>query len=297
MRKAGKRRCSLVTQVISLVEVTSYTGYVIDSDATNASAGYTRDSIAVYANTMYGNTSASMQTNSYDLQFRLLDEGGIPHTIFNVGGAPDTKYVISFTNIMPGLTGLSLEHEADLAPTTRLDPAQRYQVEARLMETDTAVGDILRDEEPVVPVLGFRHSITLRAAMMKSMSFPAGRGVLQANLPDGVRSLHDAFLVESDYTLQRYDDFSAAITTNVIGVRLDYILRDSAGVVIPLLSNSTSVSQSIPSYTLGVEPAGGSGTRDFAVRPGLRRSRLRRSDRDHEFRDSADRQQSARDRG
>src|SRR5688500_11468661 len=61
------------TETILSVQVTNYTGYIIDADANSSAAGTIRDVIGVRAQIFFEEDSLNSSAWQYELAFRLVD--------------------------------------------------------------------------------------------------------------------------------------------------------------------------------------------------------------------------------
>src|SRR5215207_2538887 len=79
-------RAADVTHSILGLQVTNYTGYVIDADATTFDLSYHREHIRAQSRVQTANASGSLVLVEYYLRWRLLDSAGQPHPLYDSTG-------------------------------------------------------------------------------------------------------------------------------------------------------------------------------------------------------------------
>ena len=89
------------------ITVTNYTGYLIDSDATQVGVGgspdiYNRDAIRVSTTIGYSVLAGSRAvTSNYRVRFRLLDQGNQPTLIYDESGQTNTEFNVNYSVTLP----------------------------------------------------------------------------------------------------------------------------------------------------------------------------------------------------
>ncbi len=133
---AGMRSLAEVTHTFNPpLSITNYTGYVINADQGNDTAGYNRESIHVRSSVTYGKSAAN--TNyvfDYRYEYRLLNSKGVAQSL-RVGLTNGTVVSDSVKIDRSGQIIILLPylHDVDLYPVGTLNPNETYQVEMRLL--------------------------------------------------------------------------------------------------------------------------------------------------------------------
>jgi hypothetical protein len=232
----------LVAQGITtgISSVTSPTGtataplYVIDSDAANTDAGYTRDTISGGATVSFNNTGTSSQTTSYRISATLRDSGGTAAIGFTYSNSQSVSLAAGAST--------TRNFTVQLDPTTDLGAGQQYTVEYKVQVLFSGI----------IGGLPFSFWQDTAAAAVSSTGFTVchftdlpentanrnARGWLRAAptwtkshaVSSGTGSVKQ-FSVEVPYTLARYDLGGSSAS---IAVRFTAIVTDDLGNAVPL---------------------------------------------------------------
>jgi hypothetical protein len=231
------------TNRILALNLTNYTGYVIDSDTLDADPAWNRDALRVTARIATTNNSGSLALYTFRSAFRLLDTNGIAQTLNLPGGGTGTQ--VTLTNsffIIAGGTAFTTNAVA-LSPATRLSHFNQYRVQLELLSSGGAPLNVVANDS----LRGYHHFTNL-------VTGDAALNVL-ARLQNSAWSTtaaiqtdpgHLFFRVTNTVELRRYDAWnSGAVTFSSVPVRLTYTLRDDLNNVIPLQSTQTVANVSV----------------------------------------------------
>ncbi len=255
------------------ITVTNYTGYLINSDATQVDVGgspdiYHRDAIRVSTTIGYSVTAGSRPvTSNYRVKFRLLDQGGQPVEILDQLGNTNTAYDVDYSVTLPftifnfTINSTSRTSVAPLKPVNWLNTTNSYTVEAEVYKvtgvgkfeiaTDTHIGSTAGAYSFVHFTSTVSGDVDLNVVgVMSSGSF--SKTYLIPSVPG-----KDLFSANANFTLFRYDNFFAGISASSIPVGLDLELRDSVtDALIPLADSSDTFTVPMASLRYGLSPPG-----------------------------------------
>jgi hypothetical protein len=239
---------SALAESIEGMSVTNYTGYVIDSDASNPAPEYDRESILAQTVVRTENFTGLITLNSYVLTYRLLDATtGLPHPIYDSTGQTNATYTYNVTNstFMGAYAVVFDTNVGSIKPAARLNPYTQYTVEARVFRGGVFTGDQATDGPRTY--YHFTNLVSADAAfnVISTLNSSAYTRTYLVNTVPG----EDSITVNADYTLLRYDGFSAAPAANNITVHLNLQLVDvAANTNVPLTSSSTTFTKSVQSH-------------------------------------------------
>ncbi|HKS37530.1 MAG TPA: hypothetical protein VJW76_10100, partial [Verrucomicrobiae bacterium] len=243
---------STIASSLQQMAITNYTGYVIDSDAAAAGAEYNRESLLVNSVIRSENFDGGFTLNSYYLSYRLLDAGdGQPHPILDSNGQTNAGYTYNITNtyFMAGYGVANDTNVASLRPAVRLDPYKQYTVELRIFRGGTDTGEFATDGPRAYH--HFTNLVSGDAAfnVVASLNSSVYTRTCLVNTVADV----DTITVDTDYTLRRYDGFSAVPAANNVTIHLNFQLVDAAANTnVPLASNSATFIKSIQSHGIAL---------------------------------------------
>lgn len=254
------RGFAAITETIQSFAITNYTGYVIDSDASNATTGYDRDAIRTSVQIRYTtDTTASSTTKDYQIVFRLLDAGGNAVQILDESGATNTTYTVNASVTLPivifggAISSITGTYGGPLKPVVQLDPYQQYTAEVRLYSgafhgIPIATGDVATDGPRTF--YHFRNTVSSDAAV-NVIAVMNGAGYDHAYMVN-TDTAKDAFSFDAQVSMYRYDGFSSAVSSATISLAFDLELRDVAtDAVIPLANNHVVIGRALNSYVAG----------------------------------------------
>jgi hypothetical protein len=243
---------STLAESIETMSVTNYSGYVIDSDDGNPAPEYDRESILARTVVRTENFGSLVTLNSYYVGYRLLNAAtGLPHPIYDSTGQTNAAYTYNITNTaFIGAFGVDFDtNVASLKPATRLDPYTQYTVEVRVFRGGVFTGDEATDGPRT-----YYHFTNLVSAdtAFNVITRLNGSAYTRTYLVNTVPG-EDTITVNADYTLRRYDGFSAFPAANDIAVHLNFQLVDAAANTnVPLTSSSATFIKSVQSHGIAL---------------------------------------------
>lgn len=249
-------------QILSL-SVTNATGYLLAGDATLRGSEYNRENIAARAEVDFATTNAlTALTYSYLIEFELLDSVGRTTEILDADGQTNTVYRLADSVTLPGgvppfavLRQVTRVYDAPLVPANRLDPLEAYRVHLRLRKRGS--GDpkyVVLPASATDVARTYYHFPNARSgdaalnviALLDRASY--ARTYLVKTIPG-----RDAFRVQADFTLRRYDDFASAPAASDVPLRFTYELQDAeTGAAIPLVRSHQLASRSLLSHGFSI---------------------------------------------
>jgi hypothetical protein len=255
------------------LQVTNYTGYVIDADANTTNALYNREHILAQSRVQTTNASGTATLAEQYLRFRLLNSAGQPHPLYDSTGliSPNGTYNLTNSFGVSARSAIIRTNVAPLRPATPLNSFDRYTVEASVY----VPGAFTRADSLTNSPQSFNHFTNLVSndprlnviAGVEDVAF--SRGYAVQTDPD-----RNSFQAEIEYTLHRYDNFLAeAGPVDSVSVTLDYqLVNATTGLVVPLANNSTNFTLLLfkhypPPATNPVAPWFLHGMRTVNVRP------------------------------
>ncbi len=259
--------------------------YVIDSDASNAAAGYDRDAISMSVAAGLSGTPYTEPIRDFRVRFRMFDSDG--GEVALVSGTQFSN-VISWPSAFGSFNGQPLPASVTFTgapkPSTRLDANKTYRIEAQVQRWDTAVsgGFIFTGfhnlgDPALSPLRRFFHftntvpndpARNVIARMASSASY--SRRFAIASSPG-----QKEFLVNAPYQLRRYDNYTAGSPTDATPVQIAWTVRlfreaGATDVEVPLQADSSfETSVVVPFYVAGSPrtPALVSGNATLRLRP------------------------------
>jgi len=195
-----------ITHTMLGLQITNYTGFVIDADANTGNALYNREHILAQSRVQTTNAAGTASFTEYYLRFRLLNSAGQPHPLYDSTGVISPNGTYNLTNVfgIAARTGTTRTNVAALRPATRLNSFDRYTVEASVY----APGALTRADSLTNSPQTFNHFTNLVSndpglnviAGVNDVAF--SRGYAVQTDPDG-----NSFRADVEYTLHRYDNF------------------------------------------------------------------------------------------
>jgi hypothetical protein len=224
-------------------------GFLIDAHGET----HERDGLNAGVETYYERGQEDPPATDYQLRFALLDGAGNPHPIFNESGATASEYRVSYTVDLSRRTSLLLSTDVSLKPAAGLDPRQPYAVRVELHEwvPDEREGHYeLRDTQVTSPH-GFYHFTNTDSGDAAFNVFGAldaaafGRTYLVNTDP-----ARNAFTIDVEYSLFRYDAFDLPQGFDQVGVSFDVRLfeESSPETFIPVVVEHDTLSRIVPTY-------------------------------------------------
>lgn len=257
-------RGSTVPMVSALQSLSdaNYSGYILASDPngfrTNVQAR------AVFSVENFTGTNVSY-TNV--LSYRFINaSNSLAHPIFDVTGNTNLTYTYNITNVLALAAGTNvvLTNTALLRPAALVSHLTNYYIECRLLTNGT-----LAQTLSTAPA-NYWH-FTNTASGDASLNALARLNAAGWSRTYAVQSIpgQNAFEVDADYEIRRWDDFGATAVTTSIPVVLNYTLRDSTGGTIPLVKNSDTFYDALPGHRIVFfyQPTATNVTRTLNIQP------------------------------
>lgn len=245
-------------ETIENLALTNFVGWLVDSDANNANAGYDRDALSVNAAIRYTTTNSLFSTYQYQAAFRLLDSQSNAVDLITAPGQTNT--VLYVTNqitlpsiFIPGVTSTVATLNVQLKPATRLSPLLGYRVELRLSERPGTTGTnqfVFTGDEQTTAGFTVYHFTNLVSGDLSVNAFATLNNVVNSRT-FAVKTVpgKDTFQSSVTYSVRRYDDFNAPSANSVVAVVFNHQLyNDTTGQFVPLKTNSTVLLKSVPNW-------------------------------------------------
>lgn len=247
-----------------------FSGYVLDSDASDPAPGYDRDAIPAVATVQFSTPPGIPATGRFRLDFQLVDETDAPLPIDTAAGSPGTAFQVTLDPITlpdPGpipVTSFNKVVPARLRPAAALDSHRQYRVRMELFESRSA--GTLPDGTPIFQwvstgktgfsgprrIFHFRNPASADAALNvigAIDSLTVLRDLAVATAP-----AQAAFQVNAGITLHRWDGFDAGVSFNAVDLTLKVTLREAeSGTPVPLADDTVVLSLVMNNHS----PSGG----------------------------------------
>lgn len=244
-----------ITESITSLSVTNYTGYVIASDASNGLPGYNRDTIDVRSVVNYLRSTADRTyVFDYTYQYRLLDANGVAHPLL-AGG--DTNTVVSETievdRTGPVIIQPNVTRTMKLTPAARLNPYTEYRVELRLLRRATGTlgrptftGDEL--ETTAARYLHFPSTDPVDSDVNVIPIAESGSWTRTYLLTGGGSKSN--LQAQVNFKAYRYDRYNLSTVNNDINFSFQMELRDAAtDALIPLADSLIVATKTLATHT------------------------------------------------
>lgn len=226
-----------ITNRILALSLTNYTGYVIDSDALNASPAWNRDALLTTARIATTNTSGSLAFYTFRSAFRLLDTNGVVQSLNLPSGGTGTVLQITNTLIIAAGGTAFTTNLAEIRPAVRLSHFNRYRVQLELLSSAGAPLNVVSNDT-LRSYFHFTNMVPTDAAMNVLATLQNSAWQTTSAIQTDPNNL--TFRVTNVVELRRYDAWTnATLNFSNVPVRLTYVLRDDLNNVIPLQSTQT----------------------------------------------------------
>lgn len=243
-----------VTETITSLTVTNYTGYVIASDASNGLAGYNRDTIDVESVVKYlRSTADKVYVFDYTYQYRLLNADGVAQPlIVGLGTNTVQSETIVVDRTGPIILFPDVTRSVKLKPAGVLDPYTQYRVELKLLrrENGTLARPVETGDELATTAATYLHFpstdpvdadvnvIPVAESAAWNRTYLLTGGGAKSNL-----------MATVEFKAYRYDRFNLSPLINDINFRFNIELRDAAtDALIPLAQSSFLATKSVATY-------------------------------------------------
>lgn len=255
---------SHTSETINSFSQTNYSGWIIASDASNASPGFNRDAILLNATVAYSNSSGTSQSIDYELRFSLRDENDNPVPVFNHLGISGPYYSVFDTISLATSTSLlrnyPLSGDIPLKPFGPLDPYQAYTLKLEVHEFvggSPGVAPVVTAADNTPRLYSHFTSTNAADAEWNLITKAQTTYFTQRYIVD-TDSNRQKFKAAVVYSLYRYDSYNhlpaASPPNDAIPIRFDIVLRDSNNTSLPLVTDQFSFTKLVPAYSFGGSP-------------------------------------------
>ncbi|MDE3066782.1 MAG: hypothetical protein KGJ60_04435, partial [Verrucomicrobiota bacterium] len=230
------------TQSLLSLTNANYSGYVLDSDTFLGRSNIQAQAIFSVENFTGAN---ALYTNI--LSFRLINaSNGVPHPIYDFGNTTtNSGYTYDITNVLllAAGTNVTVTNVAYLRPAAWMSQFTPFYLECRML-TNGVVAQTLTTAP--TNYYHFTNTVSGDAAfnVLLNLTNSAWSRTYAVRTVPG----QNTFQVNVGYEVRRWDDFNAAQAATNIPVVFNYTLRDSAGNVVPLASDSQTFYDSVWNY-------------------------------------------------
>src|SRR5688572_21965811 len=243
------------SETIQNLALVDYTGWLIDSDASND-----RNVIKVTSTIQFTTVENVPSTYDYQMSFRLLNSAGEPVPLIVGLGQTSTVHVVTDSVTLPTFFGQFIiktstrVYAPSLNPAVRLDPYDSYRVELSLYERPDGPGRYSATGDSEGTALHTFYHFTNLVSGDSGFNVIAklnGAGFSRAYAVETLPG-KDTFEVSAGCTLRRWDNFNLPPANHNISVRFDYELIDGvSGDPVPVVADNITVVKSVPSYVNG----------------------------------------------
>ena len=220
----------------------NYTGYVLDADTT-----YGRSNLQAQALFSLENFTGVSTAYTNVLSFRLINSGtGLPHPIYNLGNAvTNTGYTYNITNTLSLAAGtnFTVTSTAYIRPAASMSQFSQYYLECRML-----TNGVLAQTLTTAPATyyHFTNTVSGDTAYNALMNF-TNAGWSRTYAVQTIAG-QNTFQVNAGYEVRRWDDFLLPTAADNVPVVFNYILRDSGGNAVPLVSSSQTFYDPVTNY-------------------------------------------------
>lgn len=247
---------AVVVGTIAGFSVTNYTGYILAGDTNSGGRQAIRTSTAIF----YTNTSTTIQTYDFQLQYQLVDSANQPVPILDENGQSNLTYTVYETNTLPlFIIGRPIGHfvynyfltnAAPLQPLVRLDPYQSYTPRLRIYERTNGPGVfVYTGANAGAGAYTFRDFTNT----VSPDNSPNLLSVLDYTFLDRTWSIsnspaEEGYPIAAAVSLFRYDDFTLPPQPTNTTVALNFqLINSSSGVPVPLVNSQAVFNVSLDS--------------------------------------------------
>ncbi len=261
-----------ITETPSSFFVANDSGYVIDSDASNTNAAFSRETIQATSYFLLENFSGNSTNLPYTYTFRLRDTNGTLFPIYNSGGVTTN---VGYTHIITNVALLTAAQETNLITTGFLKPAARlnhrtsYRIELSVTRPNGTL--VFNATNGPHQFYHFTNLVSGDAALNAIVE--AGASGWERTWLLNTAPGTNAFLITNDVVVHRYDSFISGVPSlDVLPLRFDLELRNAAtDALIPLAYSTTNFNSIAASYAPGtsnpVEPRVNTNQYVLAIKP------------------------------
>ncbi len=247
------------------LQVTNYTAYLLDSDP----SGLGRNTIDAQASFKLENFTGTNTTYTNILSYRLINAAsGAPHPIYDFGNTvTNPAYTYNITNVilLAAGTNVTLTNVAYLRPAAWMSQFTNFYVECKLLTNGVPAQTLT-----TTPAIYLHFTNTVSGdSSYNVLLYPTGAGWSRTYEVQTIPG-QDSFQVTAAYDEFRWDDFNAAQTSANVPIIFNFTLRDAAGNVVPLVSNTQVFNDSIVNYAVALpnkSPSGVATSHVLDIRP------------------------------
>lgn len=232
-----------ITNRILALNLTNYTGYVINSDALSADPAWNRDALLTTARIATTNTTGSLAFYTFRSAFRLLDTNGVAQTLNLPTGGTGTVLQITNNLIIGAGSTIFTTNLAEVRPASRLSHFNQYRVQLELLSSGGGSLNVLSNDT-LRAYFHFTNMVPTDPAMNVLATLQNTAWQTTSAIQTDIN--HSFFRVTNTIELRRYDSWTnASLNFSNVPVRLTYTLRDDLNNVIPLTTTQTVVNVSV----------------------------------------------------
>lgn len=258
-----------VRATTATITAVTYTGgaYVIDSDASNGSAGYDRDRIPMSVTVDLTGTAFTETVANFRVRFRLLDDAG---AVVPLLSGTEYSNVVSWPSGFGAGTGMpfpgTVTFTGRIDPTTQLDVQKTYHVEAQVQRS-TLIYANLGSAVSSVARRFYHFTNTTAGDAARNVITTLGNCDFSQAFSIAGSAAQDGFWIDAPYTVRRYDNYTAGSPTDATSTRMVFevhLFRENGvtDVEVPLIAdNSWEFNTNIPYWVTGSPRAPYSDTR------------------------------------
>ncbi len=244
-----------VTESITSLTITNYTGYVLASDTLFGLDGYNRDTIAVRSVVKYlRSTATSTYVFDYTYQYRLVDPNGVAQPlIIGLGTNTVASAVVVVNRTGPIILFPDVTHSMELKPAGQLDPYTQYRVELTLLRrpNGTLIRPTATGDEALTTPASYLHFPSVVATDTDVNVIPVieGGGWTRTYLLNGGGSRSN-LQAQVNFKVHRWDRWNISPLISSVDLSFRLELRDAnTDAIIPLADDFFTSTRSLATYT------------------------------------------------
>jgi hypothetical protein len=268
-----------ISHVLQSFTETNYSGYLIRSDESNASPGYTRDAIEVTTEVKYTRTIGPDTHYEYRFDFQLLDTNNNPVTLALPGNTTGTTLsVLQNVDMTFGPIEITLNTPARIRPQNEISAYQNHRVTVsvhrRPMPAGTFASTGLNSQTTPKTYRHFNSNTSNDIPHNVISEVTSVQWTRLSRVQSNANQSQDFFRVQAAARFDRYDKFAdPAPSGNDVTTRYTVTLRDDLNNIIPLQQSTFDfIEENLLSYN--------------NANPALRQPTVRTSNRNLDIRPS-----------
>ena len=231
-----------IVSSLQTLQNANYSAYVLDADTT-----YGRSNIQARAVFSLENFTGVATSYTNVLSFRLINAGtGLPHPIYGFGNAvTNASYTYNITNTvaLAAGTNFTVTDTATIRPAAWMSQFSQYYLECRML-----TNGVLAQALTTAPATYYHFTNTVSGDTAYNVLLNFTNAAWSRTYAVQTISGQKTFLVDAGYEVRRWDDFLLPSAATNIPVVFNYVLRDSGGNGVPLVSSSQTFYDSVTNY-------------------------------------------------